>query len=333
MEIAAAGPQAASARGVQVPASRSLRVRRWHPCSASRRQSDSPGSFCCQCTGKLLSLAVHPGLDGPKNGFDVGQMILHPTPALELRAAGRRELVQIMLSDSDFVEWDVPTWSRAIALWDEYLNAHVVGQQQPKGLELGAHYGGLTLYMAGKHGVHMVCSDLKSPRKWAHERHESFGVGELVEYSAVDALNIDFPAETFDYVIFKSLLGEIGPTHAPENKPRMIAEVHRVLKPGGAVLFAENMIASPLHQFLRKKVRKWGGSWGYTRVDQMLELLSEFEPVVYRTTGFLTAFAPGPRLKRGVGVVDSLLDRILPENSRYVIYGYAVKPATREDAK
>ena len=225
----------------------------------------------------------------------------------------------------DFVGWDVPTWSAAIEYWDRLLAAHPKKEHE-RGLELGARRGGLSLYLAARRGVNMVCTDLKNPEQWARPQHEAFGLARQIVWEPANALALAYPDASFDFVIFKSLLGEIGTTDKPHNKRLMLAEVHRVLKPGGVVLFAENMVASRLHVLARSAFRTWGKNWGYTTIPETRELFAAFAELHYETTGFLVAFAPA-RLKRMVREIDRKLDPFLPENSRYVIYGSAVKPA------
>jgi SAM-dependent methyltransferase len=160
---------------------------------------------------------------------------------------------------------------------------------------------------------------------WARPQHEAFGLEGRIVWEAANALALPYPDASFDFVIFKSLLGQIGTTDKLNNKRLMLAEVLRVLKPGGVVLFAENMVASPVHVLARSAFRGWGKKWGYTTVPEMRELFTAFAELHYETTGFLVAFAPA-RLKPVVREIDRRLDSFLPENSRYVIYGSAVRP-------
>jgi ubiquinone/menaquinone biosynthesis C-methylase UbiE len=132
----------------------------------------------------------------------------------------------------DFVEWDVPTWSAAIRFWDSFLLSQPPSSSA-RALEVGAHYGGLSLYLAARHNIRTICTDLRDPGPAARPKHEAFAVTELVTYEAVDALAMSYSDASFDYVIFKSVLGEVAPRSRPENKPRMMSEVFRVLKPGG----------------------------------------------------------------------------------------------------
>jgi len=224
----------------------------------------------------------------------------------------------------DFLGWDVPAWAPALTYWDRVLARRPIAPEET-GLELGARGGGLSLYLASRRGVHMVCTDLKNPEQWARPRHEVFSFDHLVRYEAANALELPYADNSFEFVTFKSLLGEVGTVGREQNKVTLLSEAYRVLKPGGLVLFAENMAASKLHSLARRMFRSWGQKWGYTSVPEMTRLFERFTEFHCETTGFLVAFAP-PRWKRAVRQVDSKLDRYLPQNSRYVIYGSARKP-------
>lgn len=124
-------------------------------------------------------------------------------------------------------------------------------------LEVGAREGGLSLYLAQK-GFHVVCSDVENPQAMAKGRHENHGVQHLVSYASADATRLPFDDCRFDVVAFKSILGTIGRNGQIEQQAKAISEIHRVLKPGGILLFAENLAGTALHRFFRK-MTKWGG--------------------------------------------------------------------------
>jgi SAM-dependent methyltransferase len=126
-------------------------------------------------------------------------------------------------------------------------------------LALGEHNGGLSLWLALM-GKQVICSDLENAEKQAMALHERYNVTDKVRYENIDATNIPYK-DKFDIVIFKSMLGGIGKNNNMELQQKVICEIHKALKPGGKLLFAENLRASPLHEFLRKRFISWGRRW------------------------------------------------------------------------
>jgi len=53
-------------------------------------------------------------------------------------------------------------------------------------------------------------------------------------------------------------------------------QMHKALKPGGQLLFAENLLASSMHQNLRNKFVTWAESWRYVSLDEMHDFLKIF---------------------------------------------------------
>ncbi len=213
--------------------------------------------------------------------------------------------------------WDIATWSRALPVWDKII------QERPfqSGLEIGANKGGGSLYLALK-GIKTICSDIVSPKEKASFDHHRFMVTENIDYQAIDGTQIPFPDNFFDIIIFKSVLGYLKTLPAQFD---MISEIHRVLKPGGVLLFAENLQGSLLHRKARQWFVPWGKAWRYLSLAEMHRLLSVFSQYELHTTGFLAAFAPGnERIKSILARVDAALP-FIPTNWRYVGYGYALK--------
>jgi ubiquinone/menaquinone biosynthesis C-methylase UbiE len=173
----------------------------------------------------------------------------------------------------------------------------------------------------------MVCSDYGAPGEAAHEKHREYGIESLVEYADVNALQIPFPDNTFDIVVFKSVLGALGYTPEGPSKERQqqgINEFYRVLKPGGVLLFAENLKASAIHQLARKAFVPWGDKWVYPTVAEMKEYLHPFSQVEYKAFGFLGVLAKVEFLRKLIYPVEVALNPILPESAKYIMYGAAI---------
>src|SRR5690606_26588047 len=132
--------------------------------------------------------------------------------------------------------------------------------------------GGLSLWMALK-GKTVVCSDLEDVESTAEPLHTRYKVNNLITYQDIDATNIPYENH-FDVIAFKSIIGGIGRNNNPEIQAKVFTEIHKALKPGGKLLFAENLVASPFHQRLRKKFIRCGNSWKYVSLDEVNGFLS-----------------------------------------------------------
>ena len=224
----------------------------------------------------------------------------------------------------DFVNWDVDTWSRAIELWDA-----AVRDAPPvlRCLEVGAGPGGPSLWLALK-GHEVVTTNWEYTREQAAPLHERYGIHP--EYRDVD-LTARIPwRDEFDIVVFKSVLGGLGADFARQK--HAMAEILAALKPGGRLLFAENLRATWLHRLGRAvayRVRR--ASLRFTSYAEMRELLGRFEDVTLRTTGVLAVFgASEPQRNALTRVDDAVANRLVPASWRYVAYRMARKPLTRE---
>src|SRR5690349_23601753 len=193
------------------------------------------------------------------------------------------------------------------------------------GLELGANNGGLSLFFAATFGSRMVCSDIVSATDLAKTRHQKHGVSSLIEYAVVDAAAISFPDNTFDFVAFKSVLGVVGAQNQPEKIRNAMFEIHRVLKPGGVLFFAENLAGNWLHRFMRRNFVPWGKKWHYPTVQELESYLSAFKKKRIHTTGFLAAFLSKPPWLNNLFARMDPFFRFIPARWHYVGYGLAEK--------
>ena len=65
----------------------------------------------------------------------------------------------------------------------------------------------------------MLCSDIGTTATLARSLHKNYDVAHLIEYAEIDATAIPFCKETFDFVVFKSVLGVIGKKPLRRNGP------------------------------------------------------------------------------------------------------------------
>jgi SAM-dependent methyltransferase len=221
------------------------------------------------------------------------------------------------------VEWDVPTWSRAVLFWQKSIGEH--GFSVKNGLEIGGRHGGLSWYFATQFGSTMCCTDTTPPSAQALSLHRDSGLQASISYAIADATCLPFEDQSFDFVVFKSVLGVIGAHGNIAGIPLALSEMHRVLRPGGVLFFAENLRGSQAHQMARKIFVPWGNHWHYVTVHELAGVFAPFARTKMLTTGFLSAFAPKPVwLKELLSRIDENLP-FIPPSWQYVGYGFAVK--------
>ncbi|MFH1005411.1 MAG: methyltransferase domain-containing protein [Bacteroidota bacterium] len=220
----------------------------------------------------------------------------------------------------DIIQWDIKSWSKVLAYWD----SNVDWDKIKNGLELGGRQGGLSLWLALK-GKTTVCSDLKDVKNIAEQLHLRHNISSLVKYQDIDATNISYE-NYFDIIVFKSIIGGIGRNDNIEIQQKVFKEIHKALKPGGKLLFAENLIASPFHQRLRKKFVNWGSSWRYVSIAEIKGFLKEFSSYDIQTTGVLGTFGRNENQRNVLSTIDKIIfNKVCPNSWKYIAYGIAEK--------
>jgi SAM-dependent methyltransferase len=159
----------------------------------------------------------------------------------------------------------------------------------------------------------------------AERLHAHHNVSTLIKYEDIDATNIPYENH-FDIIMFKSIIGGIGSNDNFQNQQKVFEQVHKALKPGGKLLFAENLIASNLHQHLRKKYTSWGNSWRYLSLAELHQCLNGFNSHYIKTSGVLATFGRNENQRSLLSSCDNLLfNKICPSSWNYIAYGIATK--------
>lgn len=193
----------------------------------------------------------------------------------------------------------------------------------PRVLLLGERDGGLALWYALR-GCEVWCTDRTGPTSQARSLHERYGVASRVTYHAVDIFDIPFPDAHFDVVGCKSVIGglkrEYGDrrTRTLQNQADAVAQMHRVLRPGGLMLGAENLRGTPLHHALRLLVSRGNPGWRHLALEELHELLRRFTRHEVETFGVLGSRVGPPAFRRLTAAVDTALRPVLPAAWCYV---------------
>ena len=220
---------------------------------------------------------------------------------------------------SDIVAWDVSTWKSAIFLWDR-LFPEMTGKEV---LDIGARDGGLSLYFALK-GCNVVCSDIHSPNETALRLHRDYCVSDRISYKIIDATATGLSDNYFDFVCMKSVMPSIG-YGGRANQQKAMREIHRVLKPGGSLLFAENLAATRFHMYFRSRFTNWGDKVRYLHLAELPELLSDFHALRFTTHGFLAVFGRSEMQRSILHMFDRITQPLISDRAKYLVVGCATK--------
>lgn len=136
-------------------------------------------------------------------------------------------------------------------------------------LEVGCGVGATACYLAKKYGCRVVGVDLReSMITRSNERAWKEGVEDYTEFRVADAQDLPFDDALFDVVIAESVATFI------ENKPKVIGEYARVVKPSGYVGMNEEIwLKTPTMKLVESAKRTWDITSDILTTDGWVKLL------------------------------------------------------------
>lgn len=226
----------------------------------------------------------------------------------------------------DILGWDIINWGRVLSFLENNLPKQ---KHDLTALELGSGFnGGLSLWLALK-GIKVICSGynknyvgVSDEAKKAHVKYE---VDTLINYEEINAAKIPYRSK-FDIICYKSVLGGIVRNGEIDIAKSISNEIFLALKPGGMVLFLENVTASCLHKVLREKVGSGKNDWHYFTRNELQEIYGIFHSFDYKTYGFTGCFGINEYQRILLGKLDGLIfENTIPKKWNYILAGVAMK--------
>jgi ubiquinone/menaquinone biosynthesis C-methylase UbiE len=224
---------------------------------------------------------------------------------------------------SRYFEWDIFNWSRVLSLWEPKILELKKNSRQLKGLEIGGRQGGLSLMMANEYKINTVLTDVQFTSKQIKyiEEYDIYG---LISTENQNVMNLTYESNQFDLIIFKSVLGALG---SIQNQELALKEIYRCLKPGGVMLFAENLRCTWVHSLLRNIFNPWSRShWYYPSYNELgasLNLIFSESRLEY--FGFLGLFSRGKSINYVLSKIDVIIAPVIPNSWRYIAFGWCSK--------
>lgn len=254
---------------------------------------------------------------------------MRPIPEINLHPCGKHAFsppTRSLLPErvlNDVIGWDIRTWSPCLDFWSPVLQG--LNPAAARVLTIGERNGGISLWFALQ-GFRVICSDYGGPPPSVKEIHAKHGVGALITYADVDAFAMPYPDESLDIVACKSVIGGLklkrgdASTRTFANQRLAVAEINRVLRPGGLFLGAENLAGTWVHQKARELAKQGRIGWRHLTAGEIESLFKGFAALEQRCYGFLGSRVAWLGIDHLTALLDAALCPLLPESWLYVSF-------------
>lgn len=223
------------------------------------------------------------------------------------------------------IGWDVENWGRSLEFFKRHFDDGELQEVTALEVGCGAQSGGIGLWLVSE-GAHVICTSNLDVQCEVAKFYEDAGYSDAFSFESWDASRA-WHGEKVDLICLKSVLGGLWRLDQGKALASLLREIYGALNPGGRLLFAENLVASPLHKALRARFGAGRNDWHYFSMEDLADTINDagFEISNSESTGFLGAFGRSERQRRYFGRFDGMICPFLPAKLHYVGYGMAVK--------
>jgi cyclopropane fatty-acyl-phospholipid synthase-like methyltransferase len=181
-----------------------------------------------------------------------------------------------------FGYWDERTRSHGESLlnMNRVLASHIGISKGMRVLDAGCGIGGSSIWLAQTYGVEVVgitpvASQVERARRYAQKQ----GIADQVSFEQQDYMQTTFPQASFDVV-----WGMESFCHAPD-KQLVLAEVRRLLRPGGRLGIVEYMRNKrPLAEIDEALLHSWLSGWAIPDISTSHEWLGWAQEAGFQDT-------------------------------------------------
>ena len=194
-------------------------------------------------------------------------------------------------------------------------------------LDVGCGAGNTACVIAEQYGARVMGIDMSEAMiAKAEERARRRGVEDLVEFQAADVFDLPFENDTFDVALVESVL-----TPLPGDKGRAVAEMARVVRPGGRVGANESTIDQSAPPDLMEMVTRHPAIYGHITPDVLRSLFGRAGLQVVELEEVGSDELPSGFKDLGVWGIVSFMVRVYPKILLKLIRDARFREASRID--